>query len=228
MSGERQHESLLDRARRLANLARLRADSLGESQDLKRLDTALTKLQGDLGSLQSAVLVHRTLADAGVPVDRLEKIDAPLAKLKGKVDESGLPSARFVQNRGSDVSELESRIRAADVAAWNGWARSRLNTVPKTLIPLLNVSVRGRVQEKLRRLEMLASSQRLEVPTVLDFVRDLDYIRDELSAVGDSDIDHVLRKFSDGRARLLDLTDDDIRVLRDDQGLSTQIYLVIS
>ena len=57
------------------------------------------------------------------------------------------------------------------------------------------------------------------------FVTTLQSVRDRLGDVKESRLDAVLAKFKSGRIRLADLTDDELRMLREDGSMADQLYL---
>jgi len=71
------------------------------------------------------------------------------------------------------------------------------------------------------------SAKKPSIPDIIQFLLDLDRVKDDFSEVGDSGIDSLLNRFSDGQILLADLSDDELQMLRGDLSLADQLYVRI-
>ena len=220
--------SLALRARHLAALARAKSDDERETQDQTQVETALGKLNTELGKLDTVLNLHRALDRAGVPVQPLKDLDKPAKKLRDQIETIGRPTPQFLAARIRDMVKASSEIEAGDKAAWREWAEESIEQLPHSLIPRLGPADRPYVTSRIGDLKKMAVSPKLNSGDVAMFLTTLRSVRDRLGDVEESRLDAVLAKFENGRVRLADLTDDELRMLRDDGLMADQLYLELS
>lgn len=220
--------SLAIRARHLAALARAKSDDERETQDQTQIENALGKLNTELGGLATILKLHHKLAAVGVPVEPVEGLEKPAKKLRDQIEGIGRPTLQFLTARTRDVVKACSEIEAGDKAAWRGWADESIAQLPHGLIPRLGPADRPYVTSRIGDLKKIAVSSKLNSGDVVVFVTTLQLVRDRLGDVEESRLDAVLAKFENGRVRLADLTDDELRMLREDRSISDQLYLDLS
>ncbi|MUL67537.1 hypothetical protein BOO86_23905 [Mycobacterium sp. CBMA 234] len=220
--------SLAIRARQLAALSRAKSDDERETQDQTQVESALGKLNTELGKLDTVLKLHHKLAEVGVPVEPLKDLDKPAKKLRDQIETIGRPTLQFLTARNRDVVKACSEIEAGDRAAWRGWAEESIAQLPDGLIPRLGPADRPYVTSRISDLKKTAVSPKLNSGDVAVFVTTLQSVRDRLGDVEESHLDAVLAKFENRRVRLADLTDDELRMLRDDGTLADQLYLELS
>jgi hypothetical protein len=220
--------SLAIRARQLAALSRAKSDDERETQDQTQVENALGKLNTELGTLGTVLRLHHKLVEVGVPVEPIEGLDKPAKKLRNQIESIGRPTLQFLTARTRDVVTACSEIEAGDKAAWRGWADESIAQLPQGLIPRLGPADRPYVTSRIGELKKTAVSPKLNSGDVVVFVATLQSVRDRLGDVEESRLDAVLEKFRNGRVRLADLTDDELRMLRDDGSMADQLYLELS
>lgn len=225
MAEETVHTGLAVRARQLAALARAKSDDERETQDQTQVENALVKLNTGLGALGTALNLHRTLAKAGVPVEPAKDLDKPAKRLRDQIETIGRPTLQFLTARTNDVAKACSEIEVRDKAAWRAWAEETIAQLHHGLIPRLGPVDRPYVTSRIGDLKKSAVSPRLSSGDVAVFLTTLQSVRDRLGDVEESRLDAVLAKFENGRVRLADLTDDELRMLRDDGLMADQLYL---
>lgn len=228
MAEESMPTGLVVRARKLATLSRAKTDDEKENQDQTQVETALGKLNTELANLDTVLKLHRVLDKAGVPVQPIKDLDKPAKKLRDQIDTIGRPTVQFLTARNRDVVKACSEIEADDKAAWRRWAEESIARLPHALIPRLGPADRPYVTSRIGDLKKSAVSPKLNSGDVAVFVTMLQSVRDRLGDVEESSLDAVLAKFNKGRVRFADLTDDEIRMLRDDGTLADQLYLELS
>lgn len=220
--------SLAVRARQLAALARAKSDDERETQDQTQVETALGKLNTELAKFDTVLHLHRALDRAGVPVQPLKDLDKPAKKLRDQIETIGRPTLQFLTARVRDVVNACAEIDAGDKAAWREWAEKSIAQLPHGLIPRLGPADRPYVTSRIGDLKKRAVSPKVNSGDVAVFLTTLQSVRDRLEDVEESRLDAVLAKFKNGRVRLADLTDDELRMLRDDGLMADQLYLELS
>lgn len=228
MAEEKVPTGLAIRARQLAALARAKSDDERETQDQTQVENALVKLNTGLGALGTTLNLHRTLDKAGVPVQPIKDLDRPAKRLRDQIETIGRPTLQFLTARINDVAKACNEIEAGDKAAWRGWADASIAQLPQGLIPRLGPADRPYVTSCIGELKKTAVTPKLNSGDVVVFVTTLQSVRDRLGDVEESRLDAVLDKFKNGRVRLADLTDDELRMLRDDGSMADQLYLELS
>lgn len=216
------------RARKLAALSLAKTEDEKENQDQTQVETALGKLNTEVAKLDSILKLHRTLDRAGVPVQPLKDLDKPARKLRDQIDSIGRPTLQFLTARVRDVATACTDIEAGDKAAWREWAGASIAQLPHSLVPRLGLADRAYVTSRIEELRKNAVSPRLSSGDVVMFLTTLQSVRDRLGDVEESSLDAVLAKFENGRVRLADLTDDELRMLREDGLMADQLYLELS
>jgi len=228
MADERMPTGLAVRARHLGALARAKSDDERETQDQTQLENALVKLNTALSELGTALSLHRTLDKAGVPVQAITDLDKPAERLRDQIETIGRPTLQFLTACINDVAKSCSEIEVADKTAWRGWADEAIAQLPHILIPRLGPGDRPYVMSRIAELKKAAASPKPNSGDVTLFVTTLRSVRDRLADVEESRLDAVLAKFENGRVLLADLTDDELRMLREDGSIADQLYLDLS
>ncbi len=221
-------DSLAMRARRLTALSRAKSDNEKETQDQSQVETALRRLNAEVGDLQTCLAAHRKLAAVGVPVEAVVGLDKPAKRLRDQVEGIGRPTAQFLTARSKDVSTVRAEISDRDKAAWRTWAEHAIAQLRTGLVPMLNPAQRQQVTAKIGELRKASAVAQVKSSDVTIFISTLEAVKEMLGAAGDSNLDGVLAKFDNGRIRLADLSDDELRMIREDGSLSEQLYLVFS
>jgi hypothetical protein len=228
MAEEKMPTGLAIRARQLAALARAKSDDERETQNHTQVENALGNLNTEVGKLDTVLKLHHKLAVVGVPVEPVEGLEKPAKKLSDQIESIGRPTLQFLTARIRDVVKACSEIESSDKAAWRGWADESIAQLPQGLIPRLGPADRPYVTSQIGELKKTAVSPKLNSGDVVVFVTTLQSVRDRLGDVEESRLDAVLDKFKNGRVRLADLTDDELRMLRDDGSMADQLYLELS
>jgi|SRR5665213_118602 len=219
-------DSVAMRARKLTALSRAKSDNEKETQDQSQVETALRKLNTELGELGTALTAHRKLSEVGVPVQAVAGLDKPARRLRDQVEGIGRPTAQFLTARSKDVSTTRSDISDTDKSAWRSWAEQAIAQLPTGLVPTLNPAQRQQVTTKIGELKKASAVPQVRSSDVTIFTVTLQTVKDMLTAAGESDLNGVLAKFENGRVRLAELSDDELRMIREATSLSEQLYLV--
>ncbi|UQX87635.1 hypothetical protein M6D93_15190 [Jatrophihabitans telluris] len=222
-------ETLMLRAKRLASLARAKRDDEGASQDQSQTQTALNKLDAELTGFASALVVHRALTAAHVPVATPTELEKPAKALRDRVASQGRPTAQYLNARVREVAGIRAQIAQSDQAAWREWAETQLRALPLALLPRLGPN-QAQVKERIRKLQLSAAA----APTKSDialFRLNLDHVQDILADIEESgDLNALLARFSAHRGRLplSDVTDEEVALIRNEPSLAEQIFLSTS
>jgi len=219
--------SLATMAKQLTALSRAKSDNEKTTQDEGQVETALRKLNAELGELGTVLVAHRKLNQVGVPVEPYPDLDKPAKRLRTQVEEVGRPTAQYLTARSRDVINARTAIADSDRQAWRLWAGQQIQQLPLGLKPRLALPERGKVDAKVAEMQKAALSSQPRSSDVTLFVSALDAVKEFLASVEETNVD-VLAKFDNGRVLLADLSDDELHALRDDNSLATQLYLVIS
>lgn len=220
--------SLATRARRLSNLSRARSENEQEKQAQNQVKVGLSKLQTEITTLGTVLGVRRKLSAVGAPVQSIEGLDKPVAKLRDQVDSIGHPTPQFLTARTKDVAKAHSEIAADNKSAWKSWAYASIAQLPQSLIPRLGASTRSNVTARISSLKKTADGPKLTVADITMFVTTLKSVQEILADVGTSDLDAILAKFENGRVRLADLSEKELLLLQRDEALADQLYLALS
>lgn len=218
--------SLAIRARRLTALARARRDDLDVSQAQGQVQTALNKLDQELGTLSSVLNVHRKLKMIGVPVTDPGDLEQPAKRLKEQAG-LGRPTAQFLNARTRDAIGARSAIDDANADAWRTWAAQMIDGLPLALLPRVPFSHRDATATRISNMRTLAA-RKPSIADIIQFQQLYDRVKEELTAVEGASIDALLNRFTDGRILLADLSDAELEMLREDASLSDQLYLHIA
>jgi chorismate mutase len=219
-------DSVAMRARKLTALSRAKSDNEKETQDQSQVETALRKLNAELGELGTVLAAHRKLIEVGVPVQAVAGLDKPVRRLLEQVEGIGRPAAQFLTARSKDVSTTRSDISDTDKSAWRSWAEQAIAQLPTGLAPTLNPAQRQQVTTKIGELKRASAVSQVGPSDVTIFTVTLQTVKEMLAAAGESDLNGVLAKFENGRVRLAELSDDELRMIREASSLSEQLYLV--
>lgn len=225
MNPDVQTRSLATRAKQLTALARVKRDGRDESQTRGQVQTALNRLDQGLVSLGSTLSTRRKLRDVGVPVDTAVDLEQSVRRLQEQV-ELGRPTSQFLQVRFRDVDAARVAIDAANDSAWRIWSSRIVDGLPVALLPRVHFSRRDTTKKRISAMHTL-SAKKPSIPDIIQFLLDLDRVKDDFSEVGDSGIDSLLNRFSDGQILLADLSDDELQMLRGDLSLADQLYVRI-
>ena len=217
--------SLATRARRLTALARARRDDLDVSQAQGQVQTALNKLDQELGTLSSVLNVHRKLKMIGVPVTDPGDLEQPAKRLKEQAG-LGRPTAQFLNARTRDVIGARSAIDDANADAWRTWAAQMIDGLPLALLPRVPFPHRDATATRISNMRTLA--RKPSIADIIQFQQLYDRVKEELTAVEGASIDALLNRFTAGRILLADLSDAELEMLREDASLSDQLYLHIA
>jgi hypothetical protein len=217
---------LVARARRLTALARARRDDLDASQAQGQVQTALNKLDQELGTLGGALSVHRKLRAIGVLAADPGDLTQPVRRLKEQAA-LGRPTAQFLNARIKDVVGTRLAIDDANADVWRGWAAQKIEELPLALLPRVPLSGRDATGRRVTSLRMLAA-RKPSIPDIVQFQQYYDLVEEELTAVEGAGIDALLKRFAAGRILLADLSDDELAMLREDTSLADQLYLHIA
>ncbi|WP_314682510.1 hypothetical protein [Rhodococcus qingshengii] len=220
--------SLATRARKLSNLSRAHSENEQEKQAQNQVKAALGKLQTEITTLGTALGVHRKLREVGAPVQPLEGLAKPATKLRDQVSSIGRPTLQFLTARTKDVTTAHTAIAADNKSAWKSWAEASIAQLPQSLIPRLGASTRSNVVMRISSLKKTADTSKLTVADITMFVTALETVQEILAEVGTSDLDVVLAKFENGRVRLADLSEEELRLLQCHEPLADQLYLALS
>ncbi|HEY3547730.1 MAG TPA: hypothetical protein VGK17_16785 [Propionicimonas sp.] len=226
MSEQAAPQSLADRARRLAALARAKSETAASTADQARLSDQVRKLTAELAVLKTALDVRARLENLGVQVPTTADLRREPTLLRQEVDTIGRPTWQKIQARTKSVIRTHSDITEADTAAWREWASNRVSSLPQTLIPRLGFA-RGATEERVRRLRSLAASAP-SLGTLAEFGTLVRRVEDDLAQVEGSGIDVVLKRFVQRRILLADLTDEDLALLRAEGSLRDQLYVSLA
>lgn len=216
--------SLVNRARRLASLARARSDDQKEFQSQGQVETALRRLDAELGALANVLALHTMLRSVGVPVGDVVGLVKPAQRLLEQVRTIGRPTAQFLHARVKDVESARKATSEGNVLAWQPWAGRQIEALPLALVPRLVVG-RAMTDRHVSTLKRLAVTKVLKSSEISDFMTSLNFVKGTLDKVGASEIDAVLARFANGRIKLAALTDDELAMLRSEQTLADQLYV---
>ena len=217
--------SLATRARQLTALARVKRDSLDEAQTRGQVQTALNRLDQGLVSLGSTLSIQRKLKDVGVAVDSPVDLEQSARRLQEQA-ELGRPSSQFLQVRFRDVDAARVAIDTANAGAWRIWSSQIVDGLPVALLPRVHFSRRDATKRRISAMGAL-SAKKPNIPDIIQFLQDLDRVKDEFIEVGGSGIDSLLNRFEDGQILLADLSDEELQILRGDASLADQLYVRI-
>lgn len=218
--------SLLTRAKRLTALARAKRDNQKEAQDLGQFQTALEKLDQALQDLSRTLGVRRKLIGSGISVAEPPSLAEAARKLQAQVETVGRPTAQFMYARVKDVSTANSVIADENVRAWQAWASQKMEELPVSLVPRLNVDRRDKARTRVLNLRKWAAGP-VDIGIVGQFLTAYDIVRDDLDSVGAATIDGALGRFENGRIRLSDLSDVELAMLREEDSLADQLFLTL-
>jgi hypothetical protein len=221
-------DTLAMRAQKLTALSRAKSDNEKQTQDQTQLETALRKLNTELSDLATVLTLRRKLNEVGVPVQSVEALDKSAIRLRDQVEVIGRPTAQFVTARSREVIALRSDMADRDKAAWRAWAEDAIAQLPLGLVPRLNRTQRQQATARISELKKWTIPRPFSLADVAIFTTSLQTVRELLAGVGESNLDSVLAKFENGRVRLADLDEDELRMLREDGSLADQLYLVLS
>lgn len=215
------------RARRLSALSRAKRQGDQEGQELGQVQTALNKLYSELIELSRVVDTHRKLERTGLSVSALPDLSAAAQRLQDQMDSVGRPSAQFLTARTKNVMEARAAIDESDNAIWRQWASEQIEALPVAVLPRMPALSRSQVESRMAGLRKLANDKP-SVANIAQFQTSLGIVDDVLGSVEEASIDAVLRRFTDGRIRLAELSEEDLQTLRLDESLADQLYLHIS
>lgn len=219
---ETQPGGLLVRAKRLTSLARQAREGAEAVQDHTRTETALSKLDSSLRELETAVRLQSKLVDNGVASKTEIDLTKAAEELKKHIVAVGRPSPQLLQARAKDAGKAVRALSDAASLAWAGWAQSRLDELPIDRLARLGFdrrSVELRL-ENLRRLSIASPTS----DSVDAFISSFDAVAARLAKVEpEGPLDALLAKLP---CHLDELTDDELRMLRDDHAdIAAQIIL---
>jgi hypothetical protein len=218
--------SLAMRARRLTALARAERDDRELSQAQGQVQTALNKLDQELGALAGVLAVHRRLKQIGVPVVDPTDLEKPVGRLKEQAA-LGRPTGQFLNARTREVVGARSAIEDADAEAWRSWSTRSIEGLPLALLPRLPFTHRNATATRITSMRALAA-RKPSIADISQFMQYLDRVKDELGEVESAGIDSLLERFLESRILLADLSDEELEMLRADASLSDQLYVQIA
>lgn len=217
-----QPAGLLIRAKRLTSLARQAREGAEAMQDHTRTETALSKLDGHLSELESAVKLQTKLVASGVTSTiELDLTKAP-KDLKRHIGTVGRPSPQLLTARANDAAKAVRTISDVTAEVWRTWSQGRLDALPIDRMARLGFD-RRTVELRLETLRRLASA----LPTldgVDKFLEAYESAASRLEKVTpEGPLDALLAKLP---CHLDELTDDELRMLREDHpDIGAQIVL---
>ncbi len=219
-------EDLLIRAKRLGALARAKRDNEGEAQAQGQVATALHKLNGLLGELDSDLNVRRALVRAGVPVSAIDGLRKPADALREHVKLVGRPTAQYLTARSVDVTRLRDSIRGTNKQVWRGWAESQVDALDEESLSPFGAHA-NQARERIQVLRKYAT----DVPTpalITSYKVTLDGAREDLAAIKEAvDPEDLRARIAAGGVTLADLSDEDLAELRMDAATAGRITLSI-
>jgi hypothetical protein len=219
--------SVAVRARRLSALSRAKRQDDKEVQELGQLQTSLNRLHAELVELSRVVDTHRKLEASGLPVAALPDLSGAALRLKDQIDSVGRPTAQFLTARTKNVTEARAATEESDIAIWRQWATEQVEALPVAVLPRLPALARSRAESRIASLKKLAN-EKPSVASIAQFQTSLGIMDEELASVEEASVDAVLRRFTNGRIRLADLSEAELQTLQLDESLADQLYLHIS
>lgn len=222
--------SLLQRAERLRVLARAAVEGSVEIQARERAEKALADLATEVTALANSLATAEAAAGHGFSgtVD-LQQLTRGARTLDQYVRTVGRPSADKIRGALQSLRNDRSRLDGALGDWWRDWATQRLGEVPYDRIALLQEPERGQRQETITRLRADAG----RVPsrgTIITFHNSIQLLIDRLNEIGPEEaLDSALRRLTTSRqTTLADLTDDELKALRSQRQVASQIVLRLS
>jgi hypothetical protein len=221
-------QSLLSRAKRLTALSRAKSENAKETQEQGQAETALNNLKAELAKLDNVLAAYRKMNEAGVPVTHLPDLAASARRLRDHVESTGRPTHQFLNARKADVNKAATDVAAANQQAWRLWANEEIDKLPLAALPKLNLADRRQATSTLETMRKTAAAPQVSSSDVTTFRFALSSVTELLVGVGTTESDGVLSRFERGRIPLSLLSDEDLAILRSDEALKDQLYVVIS
>jgi hypothetical protein len=219
---ETQPGGLLVRAKRLTSLARQAREGAEAVQDHTRTETALAKLDSSLRELEAAVRLQSKLVEKAVAAQTEIDLTKAPEELKKHILTVGRPSPQLLQARANDAGKAVRALSDAASSTWASWAQGRLDELPVDRLARLGFERKG-VELRLESIRRIATAPPTS-DSVDTFISSFDSVASRLAKVEpEGPLDALLAKLP---CHLDELTDDELRMLRDDHAdIAAQIIL---
>lgn len=218
--------SLLTRAKRLQAFARAERSDKEATQDHQRTTLALGKLDAALTELESAIRTHNVLQTLGVQLSPIPDLGTAPAELGEHISSVGRPTHSRLNAAATKVTRATASILDDLDSRWRPWAADRLDELPVQRIPRLAPLAQRQVE---LRLATLRSDSRTapSLASATQFKLGLDSVQGALAQVAVHSLleDALIKVMGSPRITLAELSDEEIKALRDDHAIAAQIVL---
>ncbi|WP_130353759.1 hypothetical protein [Agromyces ramosus] len=221
---------LLTRANSLERLAKAARDKEGDQAEIEKLKLALDGLSTALTVLEEELKTRRVLDSLDAP--RLIQIDLQTAhsELRDFVATRGRPTTQRIQSASRRTNEQSARLREESKSRWEAWSRTALDAVPRHKVSALAPDDRSRVGAVIGELDEAVRKAGRAAPSVDQIKIFRLHLQRALTDLGQIEVEErvlrVLERFtSTGGVPLLDITDDELDILRSNPSIADQFVV---
>jgi hypothetical protein len=218
--------SLLTRAKRLQVFARAERSDKEATQDQERTTLALGKLGLAVTELASALKTYNALQTLGVELPPLPDLGTAPTELREHINSVGRPTFTRLNGAATRVSRATGSILDDLNSRWRPWAVDRIEELPDQRIPRLAPALQRQVEIRLASLRSDARTAP-SAGSATQFKLGLEWVHDVLSQVAVHSLleEALIKVMGASRITLAELSDDEIKALRDDPTIAAQIVL---